>query len=414
MTPNLTAIPANPGNILIVGAGFAGFWAAVAARRIAGPRAHVTLVAPAPKLEIRPRLYEATPETLAVDILAFLRKVDVGYARDAAIALDTAAKTVMLASGEILAYDRLVVATGSRMRRPPVPGADEAFSVDTQMDAIAFDRQLAEIAKTVAAPTIAVVGAGFTGIELALELRDRLVAHGADGAAERLRVVLIDRATSVGPELGPGPRPEIEVALAAANVELRLGAAVRALSADHVGFADRSVLAADAVVLATGMAAAPFAAQVPGERDQLGRVVVDAVLRAPAAPEIFVAGDAAVADTGDGHRTLQSCQHAGQLGRVAGENAARDLIGLPLVPYAQLRYVTCLDLGRSGAVITHGWERRVEKTGTEGKAVKRLINTQVIYPPADGTAESLLAASSIDLAARARPVDSPKAAGKAA
>jgi NADH:quinone reductase (non-electrogenic) len=187
------------------------------------------------------------------------------------------------------------------------------------------------------------------------------------------------------------------------------------LAADRVGFADGSVLAADAVVLATGMAASPFAAEVPGARDELGRIVVDAALRAPAAPEVFVAGDAAAADTGDGHRTLQSCQHAGQLGRVAGENAARDLIGLPPVPYTQQRYVTCLDLGRSGAVIT-GWERRVEKTGEEGKAVKRRINTQVIYPPADGTAEALLASSSINLAERAALVDGTKpglAPGKA-
>jgi NADH dehydrogenase len=407
----------NPANILIVGGGFAGFWAALAARRVAGSRADVTLVSPVPTLEMRPRLYEANPETLAVDLLPLLHKVDVGFVRGAATGLDIAGKTVTLAAGDRLAYDRLVVATGSRMRRPPVPGAEAAFSVDTQAEAVAFDRRLAEIAKGVAAPTIAVVGAGFTGIELALELRDRFKAHGADGAAERLRIVLIDRAETIGPELGPGPRPEIEAALEAAGVELRLGATVRALAADRVSFADDSVLfaddsvlAADAVVLATGMAAAPFAAHVPGARDRLGRVVVDAALRAPDAPEVFCAGDAAAADTGDGHRTLQSCQHAGQLGRVAGENAARDLLGLPTVPYTQLRYVTCLDLGRSGAVITQGWERRVDKTGEAGKAVKRLINTQVIYPPADGTAEALLASSSIDLAARARQVDGPKAA----
>jgi len=406
----------NPSQILIIGGGFAGFWAAVAARRVAGSRADVTLVSSAPMLEIRPRLYEANPETLAVDLRPLLRKIDVGFARDAAVRLDTVGKIVTLASGEILIYDRLVVATGSRMRRPPVPGADAAFSVDTQGEAIAFDRRLAEIARTVAAPTIAVVGAGFTGIELALELRDRLASHGADGAAERLRIVLIDRAATVGPELGPGPRPEIEAALEAANVELRLGATVRALAADRVEFAedsvlfaDDSVLAADAVVLATGMAAAPFAAQVPGARDALGRVTVDAALRARAAPEVFVAGDAAAADTGDGHWTLQSCQHAGQAGRVAGENAARDLLGMPLMPYTQLRYVTCLDLGRSGAVITQGWERRIDKTGAEGKAVKRWINTQLIYPPADGTADALLASSSTDLAARAGKLD-----GKAA
>jgi NADH dehydrogenase len=395
--------------ILIIGGGFAGFWAALAARRVAGPRAGVTLVSPEPVLEIRPRLYEARPETLGVALLPLLRKVDVSFVRGEAIRLDTAAKTVTLAAGDRLAYDRLVVATGSRMRRPPVPGAEAAFSVDTQAEAIAFDRRLGEIARDVAEPTIAVVGAGFTGIELALELRDRLLAHGANGTAERLRIVLIDRSETVGKVLGPGPRPEIEAALAAAGVELRLGAAVRALAADRVGFADGSVLAADAVVLASGMAASPFAAQVPGARDELGRVVVDTALRAPAAPAVFVAGDAAAADTGDGHRTLQSCQHAGQLGRVAGENAARDLLGLPPVPYTQLRYVTCLDLGRSGAVITQGWERRVEKTGREGKAVKRRINTQVIYPPADGTAEALLASSSTNLAERAGRVDGTKA-----
>jgi NADH dehydrogenase len=63
-----------------------------------------------------------------------------------------------------------------------------------------------------------------------------------------------------------------------------------------------------------------------------------------------------------------------------------------------------LDLGRSGAVISKGWERQVEKTGGEGKAVKRWINTQLIYPPADGTAEALLAGSNINLAERTRPM----------
>ena len=395
-------------NILVIGGGFAGFWAAVAARRVAGPRAALTLVSRAPVLEIRPRLYEAKPETLGVDILPHLEKLDIGFVRGEAIGLDAAAKIVTLAAGERLAYDRLVVATGSRMNRPPVSGAEAAFSVDTQAEAIAFDRRLAAIARDVASPAIAVVGAGFTGIELVLELRDRLAAHGAAAAADRARIVLIDRAEVIGPELGPGPRPEIEAALNAARVELRLGTTISGLAADCVRFEDGSVLAVDAVVLATGMAAAPFAAQIPGTRDRLGRVTVDASLKTSAAPDIFVTGDAASADTGDGHWTLQSCQHAGQLGRVAGENAARDLLGLAHVPYEQLRYLTCLDLGRSGAVITQGWDRRIEKTGSEGKAVKRLINTQVIYPPVDGPVEALLAASSIDLAARARPIDGAK------
>ena len=396
------------GSILVVGGGFAGFWAAVAARRVAGPRAAVTLVAPEAVLQIRPRLYEAKPETLGVPLLPLLGKIDVDFVPGEAVELDTAGKVATLAGGERLSYDRLVVATGSRMRLPAVPGAESAYSVDTQADAIAFDRRLTEIARDVAEPTIAVVGGGFTGIELVLELRDRLLAHNGNG--ERARIVLIDRSKVVGRALGPGPRAVIEEAMAAANIELHLGGVVQSMAPDRVSFADGGTLAADAVVLATGMTAAPFAAQVPGERDQLGRVIVDSALRASAALDVFVAGDAAAANTGDGHWTLQSCQHAGQIGRVAGENAARDLLGSPLMPYEQLRYLTCLDLGRSGAVITNGWERHVEKTGSEGKAVKRLVNTQVIYPPVNGTAEALLAYSNTNLAERQAPLKIPTTA----
>jgi NADH dehydrogenase len=281
------------------------------------------------------------------------------------------------------------------MRRPPVQGAESVYSIDTQAEAIALDRRLCEISRTVSAPRIAIVGAGFTGIELALEMRDRLAVHGGEELGERATITLIDRAGVVGSELGSGPRPTIEAALAVARVDVVLDATVTELAEDTVIFADGSVIDADAVVLTTGMVAAPFLDHIPGERDRLGRLIVDRSLRASAAPEIFVTGDAAAVDTGDGHLTLQSCQHALQLGRYAGENAARDLLGMPLLDYAQPRYVTCLDLGRSGAVFTDGWDRVIRDTGAEAKARKRRINTVVIYPPADATGEELLALSNV-------------------
>lgn len=82
-----------------------------------------------------------------------------------------------------------------------------------------------------------------------------------------------------------------------------------------------------------------------------------------------------------GHRTLMSCQHAMPLGRIAGNNAMADLLGVPATAYAQPRYVTCLDLGPWGAVLTHGWQREVKLAGAEAKALKRQINRQWIYPP---------------------------------
>jgi NADH:ubiquinone reductase (H+-translocating) len=54
---------------------------------------------------------------------------------------------------------------------------------------------------------------------------------------------------------------------------------------------------------------------------------------------------------------------------------------VPLEPYQQKNYVTCLDLGPSDAVFTRGWDAVVEMTGDKAKATKREINTQWIYPP---------------------------------
>ena len=54
---------------------------------------------------------------------------------------------------------------------------------------------------------------------------------------------------------------------------------------------------------------------------------------------------------------------------------------MPLHPYSQPKYVTCLDLGPWGAIFTEGWDRQVKLTREVGKATKREINTKWIYPP---------------------------------
>jgi NADH dehydrogenase len=386
--------------IVVVGGGFAGFWAALAARRVAPTSVDVAMVSRDDMLQIRPRLYEANPETLQVNLVPLLQRVDVEFLKGEATGLDVAGRHLVVNGSRSVTYERLVVATGSVMRRPSVPGAAEAFSIDTVTDAVRFDHHLAAVASRIAAPTVVVVGAGFTGIELALELRDRIAQHGSRDRAERARIILLDRAPVVGSRLGSGPRPVIEEAVAAARVDLRLGVTVCALGAQHVALTNGETIQADAVVLTTGMVAAAFTHCLPGERDELGRILVDRSLRVPAAPDIFVAGDAAAVHGGDGHPILQSCQHALQLGRFAGENAARDLTGLPTVAYVQPPYITCLDLGRSGAVFTRGWHRTVGMTGERAKAVKRRINTETIYPPADPTGDELLELSRLDLASQ--------------
>ncbi|MFO1326766.1 MAG: FAD-dependent oxidoreductase [Rubrivivax sp.] len=386
----------SPVDVRVVGGGFAGFWAALAARRVLGPGARVSLVSAGPLLQLRPRLYEADPRTLAVALPPLLERCGIAFEQACVAALDAPAGRVHTDDGTPLQSRRLVLASGSVMAPPPLPGVEHAWSIDTQAEAIAFDERLRALASGHEAPVIAVLGAGFTGIELALELRDRIAGHGGAAAGEAAQVLLLDRAARVGAELGAGPRPAIEAALDQARIERHLGVTVDRIEPQRLHLRGLPPRAVHATVLATGLRAAPLAAQVPGAHDALGRVRVDDRLRAPAAPALFVCGDAAAADTGGGRLALQSCQHALRMGRFAGENAARDLLGRPLLRYGHERYVTCLDLGRAGAVFTEGWARQVRSTGAEAKAIKQRINRQTIVPPPDASGEQLLALSRID------------------
>ena len=378
-------------DIVVVGGGFAGLNAALAAARVGEGRLKITLVSRDPWLTIRPRLYECDPQSLTADLRAPLAAAGVSFVQADAQGLE--ADSLVLASGAALRADRLVVATGSVMQLPAIPGAEHACSIDDLAAATAFDRRLAALA-TKPDQTIVIIGAGFTGIELALEMRDRIAAHAGGAVAENARVVLVDQNVEPGADLGAGPRPAIEEALAAARVELRLGVRIAAIGVDNVTLRDGARIDCDAVVMCTGLRAAPFVAHIPGEKDSLGRLVADEFLRAPGAPGIFVAGDAVCATPSPGRTTLMSCQHALMLGKFAGENAARDALGMPLIAYAQPRYVTCLALGRSGAVFSEGWERVPVKTGAEAGAIKTEINRRRIYPP-EGTRAEILAASRI-------------------
>ncbi|VEA67150.1 NADH dehydrogenase-like protein yjlD [Serratia plymuthica] len=380
--------------IVIAGSGFAGFWAAASAMRaiaLAGKTGaiEVTMVSPTPNVTIRPRLYEAVLENMNPDISSQLATVGVHHLAGLVEQVDTLSQSLVVqqADGQkiSLVYDRFVLATGSRLFVPAVPGfAEYGFNVDTLENAQRLDTHLKTLtnkAETPARNSVVVVGGGLTGLESATEMPMRLRA--ILGSQADIRVVIVDTAPEVGAGMGAEPAAVIQQALAECGVESRAGVRVTAIDADGVTLSDGERIAANTVILAAGMRAHPLTAQIPGERDGSGRVIGDAFLRAPAAAGVFVTGDTVKAATDDcGNYNLMSCQHAMSLGRVAGHNAAAELTGLPLHPYSQPKYVTCLDLGPWGALYTEGWDRQIRFTRLEGKKIKQEINTQWIYPPA--------------------------------
>ncbi|RQZ66906.1 NAD(P)/FAD-dependent oxidoreductase [Burkholderia sp. Bp9004] len=390
--------------ILIVGAGFAGVWGALGAARVldgAGVTSgdvEITLISPKPELQIRPRLYESEPQRMAAPLLPLLDAVGVKFLEGSVDEISVREKTVSVACANgqrrLLAYDRLLLTSGSRLSKPPVPGlAEHAFSVDRIEDAVALDDHFAALAKLPESParnTVAVVGCGFTGIEVATELPKRL--REWFGPQTKGRVVVIGAQDDIGPDLGPNPRPYVAEAFASLGVEAVLGSRVVSVAADGVRTASGMHIEAMTVIWAGGMLASPLTSQVSSHLDPLGRVEVTPDLRVAEAPHVFVAGDVARARSDDdGHYALMSCQHAIVMGQFGGHNVAADLIGVPTLEYRQPFYATCVDLGDWGAVYSEGWDRQIKLTHAEGKARKQMINTQWIYPPAPNRAEALAA-----------------------
>jgi len=391
--------------LVIIGAGFAGMYAALSAARlrdiqgVSPDELEIALIAPEPTLVVRPRLYEAKPETLTAPLLEVLKSIDVVYVQGSAETIDTGARMVKVSTAggtrKTLSYDRLVVATGSRLFRPDIPGlAEHGFSVDSLDDAVALDRHLHSLAERPARngrDTIVVAGGGFTGIEAATEMPKRLRA--ILGKDAKPRVVIVERNAAVAPDMGAGPRPIIENALRELGVETRVGVGVSALDDTGVTLSSGERIEAETVVWAAGIRAAPLTQQIPAERDTSGRLLVDQDLRVASVPGVFATGDAAKAACDDaGNFALMSCQHATRMGAFAGNNAAAELLGVPTKPYHQKAYVTCLDLGEAGAVFTRGWERKVEMVGDVAKKTKHEINTVWIYPPRAERAAALASA----------------------
>ncbi|MBL5839360.1 NAD(P)/FAD-dependent oxidoreductase [Enterobacter asburiae] len=379
--------------ILIVGSGFSGMWAAVSAARLSAlegkDNLKIAVLAPVPELRVRPRFYEEKVSTLVAPLTELFAELDIEFIAGSTEHIDTHAKTVIWRDNQgitsSVAYERLVLATGSQTKRPPIAGlAEYAFDIDQLESALVFEQHLDSLASRPASParnTVVVCGGGFTGIELATELPARLRSRLGEDTA--IKIIVVERGAVIGGRYSEALRKTIEDASRELGVEWRLNGEVEAIDANGVTLKNGERIAASTVVWTAGVEANSLSQQIDGERDNQGRLIVTESLQVPAHPDIYATGDMAHAKTDDaGNTALMTCQHAIQLGKFAGHNAAASLLNIAPYPYRQVNYVTCLDLGAWGAVYTEGWEQAVKSVRDEAKKIKIAITNELIYPPA--------------------------------
>ena len=389
--------------ILVLGAGFAGLWAAIgAARKIdqicpAASEVEILVVDRNDYHNIRVRNYEVDLSDVTIPLADVLDPIGVNHMRAEVQAVDPSARHVMVETvvgQQCLTYDRLVLTLGSQLVRPAIPGlAVHGYDVDTYVAAARLDAHLEELGKQAPSEgrsTVVVVGAGFTGIEVATEMPAKLDRAQLSG---QRRIVLVDPNANVGMNIGEHSRQTINAALSALGVETRLNVSVISVHANGIKLSSGEFISAKTVVWCAGMQASPVGAAFATERDRHGRLLVDRFMRATGLRHVFAAGDVASSVIDGIHSTVMSCQFARPMGRFAGHNVVADLFSLPMLPLQIDSYVTVLDLGAWGALYTVGWDRQVHAVGASAKMTKQIINRERIYPPRTRSRSDLLAAA---------------------
>jgi NADH dehydrogenase len=395
----------DPRHVVVLGGGFAGLWSAVGAARMLdriglGPDdVTISLVNRDAFHSIRVRNYECDLSSVRIPLDKVLGPIGVRRVEGDVAAIDTSNQLVHVRVGaaELTAikYDRLVLALGSHLNRPAIPGlAEFGFDVDTYNGAARLNAHLEALPAQPASPgqyTVLVVGAGLTGVEAAAEMPRKLraIAQNTNGARP-FRVILVDRNSRVGSDMGDGACRVIEEALKDLGIETRGGISIASVDARGAKLSSGEIIPASTVVWCAGMRANPLTQSIAGDRDASGRLFVDEFMRVKGVANVFAAGDVASAMMDDVHASVMSCQHGRPMGRFAGHNVICDLFGEPMLPLRIEWYVTVLDLGDWGAVYTEGWDRTVVSTREAAKQTKQTINCQRIYPPLSGNRREIL------------------------
>lgn len=326
-----------------------------------------------------------------------LHNSGVAFIRDTVQAIDLQQRQVHLASGLHYTYGKLVLSLGGVAGYLGVEGAKEqTFPFRTGEDAMALGRHLRDClqrATQVEDPqqkrtllTVAILGAGRSGIELAATLADLLPDwyNPLGGEATDIRIVVIQRGKEILKGDGDRLRQTAQIALQQRTVlvELLLETEVTAVRSNIVVLKRNEQieeLSAATIVWTTGTATNPLIATLPvpeANRDRQGRLKVSDTLQLPDFPEVFAGGDCTVMD----HPLPTTAQIAYQQGAAIAHN---------LKALSEGRVPMPIHIGQRGTLMKLGLDEsvaeifdRYEVKGNLGHLIRQAAYIDLLPTPA--------------------------------
>ncbi len=342
-------------DVLVVGGGFAGLYAAKTA---AHRGLSVTLVDAQGHQTFQPLLYQVASGLLPVDVVDYpLHEVPgVRAVQGRVSAADLEGRSVTLEDGSTLRGDSLILATGASVNFYDVPGAREhALPLYRDTDALAIKARLLDLIAAKAAFDVVVVGAGATGIEITGALGDvvRTVLPRTypDFSGESVTIHVVDHASAPLAHMSTASQAYAQRVLEQAGVVFHLGSNVARVDEGSVTLDGGASMRADMVIWAAGVRARPPVMSPDPAAGSDGRVAIDSTLRIPGHPRVFCIGDCA-ADPA--HPLPQLGSVAKQQGIHVGHSLGRMRHGHEPKPFSYRDLGTMAMLRHDRAVVEAG------------------------------------------------------------
>jgi NADH dehydrogenase len=323
--------------VVVIGGGYSGTLAANHLRMRGNWKTpDITLVNPRPKFVERIRLHQHVAGNYDATVdYGTLLGAGIKLVVDSATRIDTATRTVALASGRVLDYDYVIYAVGSTGAVPAsVPGAAEFACPIGEFELAQRLRDTLDDLHPDAPVTV--VGAGLTGIETASEL------------AEQGRAVTLVCGGRLAPSLSNGARRSILKWFVKHGVAVLEDDVVAEVRRDAVVFADGAVRPSAVTIWTAGFGVPELAANSGLRTDAMGRLLTDETLTSVDDPRIVAAGDCAAPS---GQPLRMSCQAAGPLGAQAADTVLSRIAGNRPAVIDQRFVGSCVSLGRHAATL---------------------------------------------------------------
>jgi demethylphylloquinone reductase len=347
----------NPTRICILGGGFGGLYTALRLDELAWentPKPEVILIDKNDRFLFSPLLYELISKEMqdweiAPPFTELLAGTMVQFVRAKVTSIDIPNQRLVFADDRTLNFDRLVIATGGQTPMDLVTGAKEhALPFRSLDDAYCLEERLKQLERNNPEKIrVAIAGGGYSGIEIACKLADRL--------KERGRVRIIEKSEEILRNSPNFNRESAKKALENRKIWLDLATEITDITASTISLSYKGqidTIPVDLVVWTVGNRVSDLIAKLPLKQNPKGLLVVDQFLRCEDNLNIYALGDAADCTDANGEKVAATAQVAFQQADFCAWNLWASIVNKPALPFRYQPLGEMLALGIDNATLS--------------------------------------------------------------